>query len=99
MSLGAVLFLVALFVTVFVAVPVTLATVIQREGPAASWLRSHSRWFLFGAALSWLASLVLKLLHGSSLSQFDVVAAAVGFAATLAAALLHHRDGERIGLL
>src|SRR5262245_14310515 len=91
MSLGALLFLVAFLVTVLVAVPVALASIMQREGPAASWLRGHARWFRFAAALAWSTSLSLKLLHGASFAQLDVAASGVGFVCAVAAAFLHQR--------
>jgi hypothetical protein len=88
MRLGAVLFLVAVLVTATAAVPVAAAIVVERQTRAALWLRSHARWIWATAALSWLASLVLDLVHGSPFAPFDFIASALGFACTVGLALL-----------
>ena len=88
MKLGAILFFVALLVTATAAVPVAVAIVVQRQSRAALWLRRRVRWLWATAALSWLASLVLDLAHGSAFAPFDLIASALGFACTVGLALL-----------
>jgi hypothetical protein len=93
MSLATALFALAILVTATVAVPVAVAIMVQRQTSAALWLRKHVRWLWAITSLFWLASLALKLAHGSRFAQLDVITSALGFLCTAGIAMLHRPVG------
>jgi hypothetical protein len=93
MNLAKAFFVLALLLTATVALPIAVAALAQRQTRAALWLRAHVRGIWAITALFWLASLLLKLTHGSNFAGLDVVVTALGFACTVALAMLHRPAG------
>jgi hypothetical protein len=93
MSLATALFALAVLVTATVAMPVAVATMVQRRTPAALWLRRHVSWLWAITSAFWLASLAIDLAHGARFSRLDVVGSALCFLCTAGIAILHRPVG------
>jgi hypothetical protein len=89
MSLATALFALGVLVIATVAVPIAVASMVQRRTPTALWLRRHVRWLWTITALCWLASLLLELTQGSRFARLDLIVTALGFLVTVCLALLH----------
>lgn len=89
MALSRASLILALFVTLFVAIPIAIAVAHQRGGPAVQWLKLHIRWLWGLAALSWSANLLTQFyLPDSPYRWIHLGYSVVGFLSALGAVFL-----------
>ncbi len=85
----------ALAVLAFVVAPIAISVVLQRNGRAAGWIRSHPHWIWAVFALCWVFLLIDHLVVAADRSTVWVVLHCVAIALGVVGFLLSRSERSR----